>query len=331
MRDAARATSAAPSYFPAKFIRGLGFLQDGGAGKHNNPIDAGEWESNALWETDPDVTVSVGTGYARAPDTPPIVSQRLHFRDRFLPRVFRLFNAVLSAQGSWDDHLNRINKEERCKYFRVNMGLDKEPDLDDASQISAIKRWSKDYLETYDFVAVLRALFASCFFFELYRTPTPRKEFFICTGSIRCRSPDTRALVKRMLEEYPSAFFATEDGTRLGHTNDRSLCITCGRYRKEVAFKVYHINQSFSIYVHFSALWRSRISGFPQDISSLREKQMLDADFGRPDHQIVQYEDLGRCLCESGKKRKGEHIDVENKPKRLCIRGAQRLHGVHQE
>ena len=44
----ARATSAAPSYFPAKFIRGLGFLQDGGAGKHNNPIDPAEWESRAI-------------------------------------------------------------------------------------------------------------------------------------------------------------------------------------------------------------------------------------------------------------------------------------------
>jgi hypothetical protein len=75
------ATSAAPSYFPAKFIRGLGFLQDGGAGKHNNPIDPAEWESKAIWEIGPDIVVSIGTGYARPPDTSPIVSERLRFRD----------------------------------------------------------------------------------------------------------------------------------------------------------------------------------------------------------------------------------------------------------
>ncbi|CAN9212273.1 unnamed protein product [Alternaria alternata] len=40
--NAARATSAAPSYFPAKFIQGLGFLQDSSAGKHNNPINPAE-------------------------------------------------------------------------------------------------------------------------------------------------------------------------------------------------------------------------------------------------------------------------------------------------
>ena len=104
----ARATSAAPSYFPAKFIRGLGFLQDGGAGKHNNPIDPAEWESRAIWGTAPDLAVSIGTGFARDPESPQIVSRRLGFRDRFLPRLFRLFNAVLNAQSGWDDHVNRV-------------------------------------------------------------------------------------------------------------------------------------------------------------------------------------------------------------------------------
>jgi hypothetical protein len=84
----ARATSAAPSYFPAKFIRGLGFLQDGGAGKHNNPIDPAEWESKAIWDVAPDLAVSIGTGFAQDPDSPHIVSGRLRFRDRFLMRGY---------------------------------------------------------------------------------------------------------------------------------------------------------------------------------------------------------------------------------------------------
>jgi hypothetical protein len=93
----ARAISTTPSYFLAKFIQGLGFLQDGGVGKHNNLINPAEWESKAIWDAVPDLAVSIGTGFSQDPDSPHIVSGRLRFRDRFFPRLFRLFNAMLNA------------------------------------------------------------------------------------------------------------------------------------------------------------------------------------------------------------------------------------------
>ncbi|CAN9183590.1 unnamed protein product [Alternaria alternata] len=250
----ARATSAAPSYFPAKFIRGLGFLQDGGAGKHNNPIDPAEWESRAIWGTAPDLAVSIGTGFARDPESPQIVSRRLGFRDRFFPRLFRLFNAVLNAQSSWDDHVNRVSRAERHKYFRINIALRQEPPLDDVGKMPELEDLAADFLRGHDFSSLTRALFAASFFFELRRKPVVKRNPVVCSGSIRSRSPDTRALVERILQEYPAASFTTEDGTSLGHVGGPSLCAVCGRYRKDVNLKVHHLDQRTSIYLQFNRL-----------------------------------------------------------------------------
>ncbi|RII05132.1 Heterokaryon incompatibility [Alternaria sp. MG1] len=170
----ARATSAAPSYFPAKFIRGLGFLQDGGAGKHNNPIDPAEWESKAIWDTTPDLAVSIGTGFTRDPESPQTVSGRLGFRDRFFPRLFRLFNAMLNAQGGWDDHLNRVPRGERHKYIRINIALNMEPELDDVSKMPELEDLAATFLRGYDFASITQALFAASFFFELHRKPVAK-------------------------------------------------------------------------------------------------------------------------------------------------------------
>ncbi|KZM24115.1 metabolic process [Ascochyta rabiei] len=210
----ARATSAAPSYFPAKFIRGLGFLQDGGAGKHNNPIDPAEWESEAIWDSVPDLAVSSG----------------------------------------WNNHLNRVHKDERHKYFRINIALDREPPLDDVSKIPELEDLAATFLWGYDFSSITQALFAGSFFFELHRKPVAKGASVICSGSIRCRSPDTRALIERILQEYPEASFTMKDGPSLGYIGGSSLCATCGHYRKVVNFKIYHVDQSVSIQVQFNRL-----------------------------------------------------------------------------
>ncbi|CAN9454398.1 unnamed protein product [Alternaria alternata] len=191
--DAARATSAAPSYFPAKFIRGLGFLQDGGAGKHNNPIDPAEWESRAIWGTAPDLAVSIGTGFARDPESPQIVSRRLGFRDRFFPRLFRLFNAVLNAQSGWDDHVNRVPRAERHEYFRINIALRQEPPLDDVGKMPELEDLAADFLHGHDFSNLTRALFAASFFFELRRKPVVKRNPVSTLGSSSAAAALTRA------------------------------------------------------------------------------------------------------------------------------------------
>ncbi|KAJ5022557.1 acyl transferase/acyl hydrolase/lysophospholipase [Bipolaris maydis] len=299
----ARATSAAPSYFPAKFIQGIGFLQDGGAGKHNNPIGPAEWEAKAIWSNTPDLAVSIGTGFARDSEPPKTVSRRLGFRDRFFSRLFRLFNAMLNAQDSWEDHVNRVPLEERHRYFRVNIALSTEPRLDDVSKIPDLEDLTATFLHGYDFSSIAQALFAAAFFFELHQKPTANRTLLVCFGSIRCRSPDTRALVERILQEYPDASFTMEDGTSLGHIGDSSLCTVCGHYCKAVELKVYHAEQSKSIYLQFDQSNQTRISGFPQSMSHFARVQQLDAEFGRSDHQatdsIADPEGYSRFLNDS--------------------------------
>jgi hypothetical protein len=283
-------------------------VQDGGAGKHNNPIDPAEWESRAIWGVGPDVVLSIGTGYERLPESPELVPQRLRLRDRFFPRLFRLFEAVLNAQSNWNDHLNRVNEEQRHKYIRINMPLHEEPGLDEVSKIPEMEKASASFLEAYDFLSVTQALFAVSFFFELHGKPQPEPDgaWLICYGAIHCRSPDTRAFMSRLLDEYPTASFCTGEGTSLGLLDDCELCMMCGHYCKRVTFIICHPDQNVSVYLRFNRLRKHRISGFPQAISYFAKQQLLDAHFGRPDHEVMNGERQHQCTYKIGKKRKRE-------------------------
>ena len=45
---------------------------------------------------------------------------------------------MLSVEGNWNDYLNRVN-EAYEKYFRINIRMDKELELDDISQLLELK------------------------------------------------------------------------------------------------------------------------------------------------------------------------------------------------
>lgn len=292
----------------------MGFVQDGGAGKHNNPIDPAEWESKAIWNTSPDLALSIGTGYMQAPGSPTIAAPRprLRFRDRFFPRLFRLFGAVLDAQSNWEDHLNRIHADQRHKYFRMNIALQEEFSLDDVDKIPEIERLAKTFLHSYDFSSIVNALFAAAFFFELHQKPVAQKNSCVCLGSIRCRSPNSNALVARILEEYPAASFTTDNGIHLGPIDHDSICSHCGVYSKSISFAVYHPDQTMSISLRFSQSIKHTISGLPQSMSYFVEKQLLDAEFGRPDHDVVNYAKSASCSCNVPRKQKRKAGTVEN-------------------
>ena len=86
------------------FVPAIGYLQDGGVGKHNNPVDPAHWENQVLWDVEPDLMVSVGTGYARQPNSPKVPRTRHGLRDGYIPRLFRSFMALLSGENNWIDH-----------------------------------------------------------------------------------------------------------------------------------------------------------------------------------------------------------------------------------
>lgn len=297
----ARATSAAPSYFPAKFIRGLGFTQDGGAGKHNNPVDPAEWEARAIWNATADIVVSIGTGYTQIPPPSPVISHRLRLRDRFLLRLFRIFDAMIDAQSSWLEHINRKTEEDREKYHRVNMLLDQAPELDESNKMPRIKHNSSLFLEKFDFQPLLRALFSASFFFELQGMPQSEygRTKLKCFGTIRCRSPNGHAVLHRILEEHPAAIFSLDRGKSFGGISNHDLCRVCGKFCKDVSFTIRDMERSLNIYLQFNKSWKCKISGFPQNVRSLANKLSLEADFGRSDHGKLQ---RGCCPYLSNKR-----------------------------
>ncbi|XTI82148.1 hypothetical protein V2W45_1228178, partial [Cenococcum geophilum] len=51
------------SIFLAKFIPAVGFIQDRGIKKYNNPINLIYWESCIAFNADPNLTVSISLGF----------------------------------------------------------------------------------------------------------------------------------------------------------------------------------------------------------------------------------------------------------------------------
>jgi hypothetical protein len=200
--------------------------------------------------------------------------------------------------------MNRIKSHDRHRYFRINVALEKEPLLDDVRGIPEMERLAEAFVKDYDFSSIIRVLFAASFFFELHFKPFTNSQSCTCHGSIRCRSPDTRALVKRILEQYPTASFRTEDGTNLGFVRNHALCGSCDLYRQRVAFKVRDLDQSTSIFLSFNRSSQHRISGFPEAMSQFSRRQQLDAEFGRPDHQRNDFTSVVGCTCRAPCKRK---------------------------
>ncbi|KAI9768255.1 MAG: hypothetical protein M1840_005085 [Geoglossum simile] len=323
IHQAAQSTSAAPSIFPAIFIPALGYLQDGGVGWHNNPLDPALWESRLIWPSnaEPDLMVSVGTDFARAPSSPEVPRMKRGLKDGFIPRLFRSLMSVFNAEKNWVNHLNRLDEKARDNNFRLNIPLKKEPPLDEVNKMDELRQRVHLHLRTHDDTSgIVRALWSSSFFFELDEIPISQGGWYECRGSIRCRSPNSRAFVALLAQEFPSALFTTDHNITLGHMNEGDLCMECGLYRKAVKFYVYHPGQAITIFLRLNQLYCRKISGFSNSMSWFVQQQRLGADFGRPDHQSPEGPVHRKCNCLASntarKKRVSLQLDTNGSHKR---------------
>ena len=151
IRDAARATSAAPTYFKPIFIDGVSYV-DGGLG-FNNPafevLDEGEdifgftIPGNA---TNLACMVSIGTGEAA---TVPAYNWKKSVRQRIVPtHAIEAMISIVTDCESTNERLTWRFRDHPDKYFRFNVdrGLDKV-ELDDWKQADYVENVTKDYLE----------------------------------------------------------------------------------------------------------------------------------------------------------------------------------------
>jgi len=290
--------------FPAKFIPTVGFIQDGGVGKHNNPVDPVYWESRIAFDADPDLTVSIGSGFAQQPSSPRAPSTRHGFWDGPIPRLLRSFGTILVAQNNHVEHLNRleslpVDKEALGSYFRINIPFEYQPALDEIGKMADLRRETHLYLQSQQHIllAIKQALRSASFFFELSEMPSFQGRWYECRGSIRCRSLNAQALVCDLAQKFPSAQFLTDQNTNLGNLNEGDLCIDCGIYNKAVKFPVYHLGQKVTISLRLNQLYRRKISGFPNSITWFVERQRLNADFGEPGHSNPKEVFRRKCDC----------------------------------
>ena len=227
--EAARSTSAAPTYFPPFYHKAKRQSYIDGALHRNNPIQILEEERRAIWRdrTPPDILLSVGTGIQVGPDgTAKSASISQKTAMKLLPKGVRGWIAVgldvvqstLDCNRQWEEFITSMNWDRRTHRVchRLNIGLkERPPNLDDVDAIADLKAEADWYLNQDYFpyinrrykiahrhiLAVAQRLTAALFYFEMTASDEDQR----CVGVLHCRlSSAMRDNFRLLLSEGPT-------------------------------------------------------------------------------------------------------------------------------
>lgn len=178
--EAARATSAAPTYFkPLCHESSKQVFWDGGV-YHNNPINIAERERRLIWpelsHQEPDVTVSIGTLFCSKTEAKRakwvskpkgIIS---HFK--FLAKMASdHLHTSLDSERTWTEFTSsrRVDGCDRSRYVRLNPELDEHPPkLDEVDQLQHLGSLTRYHIAGDQSLKVLaRRLVATSFYFDI--------------------------------------------------------------------------------------------------------------------------------------------------------------------
>lgn len=130
---AARATSAAPSFFPAIEVDGVCYA-DGGLG-YNNPAPLVLEEAKSLWGPNLRIGCFLSLGTGKIPDE---LHQISHWEQ--LPRVLRILKDIaLSCESAHHDLKNRHDITQ-YGYLRWNPILNKNIGMDQWEKMSSLEQ-----------------------------------------------------------------------------------------------------------------------------------------------------------------------------------------------
>ncbi|KAJ5348566.1 uncharacterized protein N7506_001819 [Penicillium brevicompactum] len=299
--EAAICSVAAPFYFQTKNLPGLGLLQDGGV-RANNPLAIALRESNIIWPMAKrhDLLLSVGTGFSTSSP-----SDSTGFLDRIwegaLPRLFRAMMSSPSMDGKQGflEALNYLPHSSTPDIVRLDQAIDGTlPALDDTCSLE--KMSNMDFAVPAELV---RSILASAmFFFELDESPVQGNASFYCRGSVLCSRPNPSEILQRVLVEFPGARFRSGQDHDLGSIDPVDICQLCGYFRKRVAFRVTSLEERVSIEIA-NDTFREKIGGFPKSAIEFLDEQKAHAQFGRADHQSLDWPPRRTCYCYRGSKR----------------------------
>ena len=204
--EAARCTSAAPTYFPPFYHKAKRQTYIDGAMHRNNPIQILEEERRAIWQDDapPDILLSIGAGIQIGTNgTARSAGLRSYLPKGIGGRIavgHDVVQSTLDCNRQWNEFVTsmRGDRNTHSVCHRLNIGLEgRPPKLDDVDAIPKLKDEARRYLEQepirylnrrynsahQHIIAVAQRLTAALFYFETISIDENEK----CTGTLHCR------------------------------------------------------------------------------------------------------------------------------------------------
>lgn len=307
------------SFFQSKYLPRLGTLQDGGV-RANNSIGIAQEECRRIWPLarTHDLLITVGTGYvpSTAKENKDDQRPRKFLFNHALLRLWRAYNSSPCMDGmeAYREGQAHVPYSLRSNTIHLDYALDS-----DLSRLDNVERLAE--LAKLPFTVpdeLVRAILATCFFFELDELPTRACGQYQCRGSILCARQHAGQIIDRVLIEFPGARFQTARGHLLGRVDDYEGCAVCGYYRNQVTFSVPSLDEDVSI-VLTSSTFQRQIGGFPNTIQQFLHNQQADAVFERSDHQVHCWPPRRMCYCSRAIKQRVQFVEPapERKKRRL--------------
>ncbi|RPA85543.1 hypothetical protein BJ508DRAFT_411946 [Ascobolus immersus RN42] len=236
--EAARATSAAPTFFDPFVHKASKLVLQDGALSFNNPVEVAEAEWKKIMpgpnkHSVPDVLLSIGTGFTSTSNS------KSKLRKKFLKFIpgshlkhtatvfYNKLEQTMNPNNTWDTFIRnheRIHPESararKYKMFRLNVKLDSETKISDHSAIPELERQTLEVFsnnQKFEIRMIANRLIASLFYFHLEGVTKCKgsdRGKYICKGNIRCRlqfRPKSRQrLALDFTNRLPGAKFVLE-------------------------------------------------------------------------------------------------------------------------
>ena len=215
----------------------------------------------------------------------------------------------MDGDQTFREEAGESSNRGRASFHRLNFVISSRyQGLDDPTVIESLQSQAMRYLQCgQDLTSAVDALYASMFYFELSKMPKRVQGAYVCEGLIYCRldmPSEGRQSFYTQLRERRAYFLVNGQHHACVDSIPRSL----PPYQKLIRFTIDELDDRLIITLG-NAVDRARnISGLPTTIRELSELQVLDAPFGRVDHDTCE-----RSL------RKRKRADVEGPPMRRIL------------
>ena len=222
----------------------------------------------------------------------------------------------MNAQKGYDRYINSVPLKSRPRYHRLNVQFEGlEPGLDDALKIPEMKGNVARTIEHDEgrITAVIDAMKASIFYFELDDLPRLEAGEFQCSGHIYCRADlqaDGLRYLYTRLQDTSSWFLIQGDPSKCVDRIPRSL----PPFKRRVCFRVKHDDELITMSIRGITNTSKSISGFPTTLQQLIRRQGLDSAFGTVDHSVNE-KPLPMILR---KRSRNDYQEGRCNPKRAC-------------